>query len=273
VGSVPLLTREGEVEVAKRYRDSLDRGEDPEATRAKWEMVEANLRLVVYMAKKFRGRGLSFLDLIQEGNLGLIRAVEKFDYTRGYRFSTYASWWIRQSMARALTDQGRMIRIPVHATEQLNRMLRTKGRLVRELGREPTVSEIADRLEETPEKVGELLEIVTDVTSLDRPIGEEEGASLLDFITDDEDAISPFDSLAGEELGDTIEEALDTLPEREREILRMRFGFDGEEQTLSEVGDRFGVSRERIRQLQVNALRRLRHTAQGTSLKAFAVAE
>ncbi|NLP16433.1 MAG: RNA polymerase sigma factor RpoD [Clostridiales bacterium] len=263
IGNYPLLTMEEEVELAKRIEDG---DED-----AKQILAESNLRLVVSIAKRYVGRGLSFLDLIQEGNLGLIKAVDKFDYTKGFKFSTYATWWIRQAITRSIADQSRTIRIPVHMSEIINKTYRVSRTLLQELGREPTEQELADSLDMPVEKVREVLKISSDPISLDIPIGEEDDSHLGDFIRD-ENILGPEESAAYSILRDQIFMLLDTLTEREQKVLLLRFGLtDGRTRTLEEVGKEFNVTRERIRQIEAKALRKLRHPSRSKHLKGFEI--
>ena len=262
IGKVPLLTAEQEVALAKR----IERGD----MTAKTQMVEANLRLVVSIAKSYLGRGLSFLDLIQEGSLGLIRAVEKFDYRKGYKFSTYATWWIRQAVTRAIADKARTIRIPVHMVEKLNKVVHLERQLVQRLGREPRAEEIADELRMTPEEVRDILRMAQLPVSLEKPIGEEEESELGDFV-EDEHAPSPFDQASLNLRREDIQRALDALPERERKVIELRFGLKGEHpRTLEEVGRAFGVTRERIRQIENNTLKKLESLPEAQRLRDFA---
>jgi RNA polymerase primary sigma factor len=259
IGKVPLLTADQEVYLAKR----IERGD----MAAKTQMIEANLRLVVSIAKSYLGRGLSFLDLIQEGSLGLIRAVEKFDYRKGYKFSTYATWWIRQAVTRAIADKARMIRIPVHMVEKLNKVVHIERQLVQRLGREPRPDEIADELEMTTEEVREILRMSQLPVSLEKPIGEEEDSQLGDFV-EDETAESPFDTAQVTLRRGDIERALDSLPDRERKVIELRFGLSGAQPcTLEEVGRAFGVTRERIRQIENNTLKKLESLPEAQGLK------
>ena len=261
IGRVALLRAEQEVEYAKL----IEQGDDV----AKNKLTEANLRLVVSIAKKYIGRGMSFLDLIQEGNMGLIRAVEKFDYHKGYKFSTYATWWIRQAITRAIADQARTIRIPVHMVETINKLVRVSRRLLQELGREPTDEEIAEEMGITPEKVREIIKVSQDPVSLETPIGEEEDSHLGDFV-EDKEATAPSDAASLTMLRTEVEDILDTLTPRERRVLQLRFGLiDGHQRTLKEVGKRFGVTRERIRQIEAKALRKLRHPSRSKKLKDY----
>lgn len=261
IGKVPLLTSEEEIELAKR----MEAGDEE----AKAKLAEANLRLVVSIAKRYVGRGMQLLDLIQEGNLGLMKAVKKFDYRKGYKFSTYATWWIRQATTRAIADQARTIRIPVHMVETINKLLRVSRQLLQELGREPTNEEIAERMDIPVSRVREIMKISQDPISLETPIGEEEDSHLGDFIKD-ENITSPADAAAFVLLKEQLNEVLGTLTDREQEVLKLRFGLeDGRTRTLEEVGKEFNVTRERIRQIEAKALRKLRHPSRSRKLKDF----
>ncbi len=289
IGKVPLLTAAEEVTLAKRIEagekvtETLEREEESlprdevrklrrverDGMNAKKKLVEANLRLVVSIAKRYVGRGMLFLDLIQEGNLGLIRAVEKFDYRKGYKFSTYATWWIRQAITRAIADQARTIRIPVHMVETINKLIRIQRQLLQELGREPMPEEIADEMGLTPEKVREILKISQEPVSLETPIGEEEDSQLGDFI-EDQEAEVPAEAASFSLLQEQLQEVLDTLSERERKVIELRFGLiDGHPRTLEEVGRVFGVTRERIRQIESKTLSKLRHPNRSAKLRDY----
>ncbi len=261
IGKVPLLVAEEEVELAKRF--------EKKEKLAKDKLTESNLRLVVSIAKKYIGRGLSLLDLIQEGNQGLIRAVEKYDWRKGYKFSTYATWWIRQAITRAIADQARTIRIPVHMVETINKLYRITRRLMQELGREPTPEEIAEEAELEPDRVREIFKIAQEVTSLEAPVGEDQESFLGDFIPD-ESQLSPVDEASKQLLKDHLDEVLSTLSDREARVLKLRFGLEGSKQmTLEEVGKVFGVTRERIRQIEAKALRKLKHPSRRKKLQDY----
>jgi len=289
IGKVALLTASEEVDLAKKIEageeasaklrekgDKLSREETRAMRRqertgqeAKRKLVEANLRLVVSIAKRYVGRGMLFLDLIQEGNLGLIRAVEKFDFRKGYKFSTYATWWIRQAITRAIADQARTIRIPVHMVETINKLIRVQRQLLQELGREPNPEEIAEQMEITPEKVREIIKVSQEPVSLETPIGEEEDSHLGDFI-EDADAVVPIDAASFILLQEQLEDVLNSLNEREKEVIRLRFGLtDGHPRTLEEVGREFGVTRERIRQIESKTLAKLRHPTRSAKLRDY----
>ena len=261
IGKVPLLSPDEEVDLAMKMAEG---DED-----AKKRMAEANLRLVVSIAKRYVGRGMQFLDLIQEGNLGLIKAVDKFNYTKGYKFSTYATWWIRQSITRAIADQSRTIRIPVHMVETINRIVRTSRQMVQELGREPNVEELAGRLNLPPSRVADILKNAQDPVSLESPVGEEEESHLGDFLAD-ENVEVPMEAATNVMLKEQLEEVLDTLTNREQQVISLRFGlYDGQARTLEEVGKDFNVTRERIRQIEAKALRKLRHPSRSCKLRDF----
>jgi len=264
IGKVPLLTAEEEVELAKKMAEGGEEGEE-----AKKRLCEANLRLVVSIAKRYVGRGMLFLDLIQEGNLGLIKAVDKFDYTKGYKFSTYATWWIRQAITRSIADQARTIRIPVHMVETINKLIRVSRQLLQELGREPSPEEIAEEMGLSVDKVREIQKVAQEPVSLETPIGEEEDSHLGDFIPD-EDVPQPVEAAAFSMLKEQLVEVLDTLTDREQKVLKLRFGLeDGRARTLEEVGKEFEVTRERIRQIEAKALRKLRHPSRSKKLKDY----
>ncbi len=267
IGKTPLLTSAEEIRLAKRI-EAWE--QDPgAAAKAKERLIEANLRLVVSIAKKYSGRGMAFPDLIQEGNIGLMRAVEKFDYRKGYKFSTYATWWIRQAITRAIADQGRTIRIPVHMVETINRLIKTQGQLTQKLGRDPTPEEIGAVMELPPDRVVEIQRIAPEPLSLETPIGEEEDSHLADFV-EDQEAMSPSEAATNILLRREIEDALGKLTPREREVIRMRFGLDdGTPRTLEEVGRYFKVTRERIRQIEAKALKKLKHPSKSRKLKEF----
>ena len=265
IGRVPLLSGNEEIELARLMAE----GTPLQAKRAKQRLSEANLRLVVSIAKKYVGRGMQFLDLIQEGNLGLIKAVEKFDYNKGFKFSTYATWWIRQAITRAIADQARTIRIPVHMVDPITKVKKVSSQLLHENGHDPTPEEIAERLELPVERVREIMRIAQDPVSLETPIGEEEDSHLGDFIPDD-DAPAPADAASHTLLKEQLEEVLSTLTDREANVLRLRFGLvDGRSRTLEEVGAQFNVTRERIRQIEAKALRKLRHPSRSKKVKDF----
>jgi RNA polymerase primary sigma factor len=288
IGRVPLLTAEEEVELAKRIEAGLFASEklatqqrmaeklrheleliEIDGQIAKRKLVEANLRLVVSIAKRYVGRGMLFLDLIQEGNLGLIRAVEKFDYTKGYKFSTYATWWIRQAITRAIADQARTIRIPVHMVETINKLVRIQRQLLQDLGREPLPEEIAREMDLTPDKVREILKVSQEPVSLETPIGEEEDSHLGDFI-EDSDAVVPIDAASFILLQEQLDSVLHTLSDREKKVIQLRFGLtDGHPRTLEEVGREFGVTRERIRQIESKTLSKLRHPSRSQKLRDY----
>jgi len=288
IGKVPLLTAEQEVSLAKRFEAGLDaetrmaegaavtpeqraslRAVIRDGELAKSHLIEANLRLVVSIAKRYVGRGMALLDLVQEGNLGLIRAVEKFDYTKGFKFSTYATWWIRQAITRAIADQARTIRIPVHMVETMNKVTRVQRQMLQELGREPTVEEIAEKVELTPDRVREIQRLGQDTVSLETPVGEEDDSSLGDFV-EDPNATAPATAAARALLTEAIEEALEELNDRERAVVRMRFGLDdGQVRTLEEVGREFKVTRERIRQIESKTLAKLRHPTRSNRLRDY----
>jgi RNA polymerase primary sigma factor len=261
IGKIPLLSPDEEIELAKR----IEKGDEE----AKKRLTEANLRLVVSIAKRYVGRGMQFLDLIQEGNLGLLKAVEKFNYRKGFKFSTYATWWIRQAITRAIADQARTIRIPVHMVETINKLIRVSRQLLQELGRDPLPEEIAKEMDMSVDKVREIMKIAQEPVSLETPIGEEEDSHLGDFIPD-EDAPAPAEAAAFTMLKEQLIDVLDTLTPREEKVLRLRFGLDdGRARTLEEVGKEFNVTRERIRQIEAKALRKLRHPSRSKKLKDF----
>jgi RNA polymerase primary sigma factor len=279
IGRVPLLSAFEEISLAKRMERGKRERTQPFATQhlsimldaeeAQRQLTEANLRLVVSVAKKYIGRGMSLLDLIQEGNIGLIRAVEKFDYTKGFKFSTYATWWIRQAITRAIADQARTIRIPVHMVETINRLIRTSRRLLQELGREPSAEEIAAEMQITADKVREIIKVSQEPVSLETPIGEEDDSHLGDFI-EDHGALAPAEAASHQLLREQVKDALGSLTQREQEVLRLRFGLDdGRSRTLEEVGKEFKVTRERIRQIEAKALRKLRHPSRSRKLKDY----